>query len=1071
MLGAIALAVGVPYFYLQIDEKIRCRVLQRIARHYPGLKVTVRAAELVEGEGIKVRDLSIVDPQGEGPSAELLHIGEMVLKCETDLRGLITEEPPITHITLRRPKLRAARRADGTWSFARLLPLPKCGDCPPPVVIEDGIVEIVDSSKGTSGTLALRDIDLKWTLPDPSDAPGQSPHLRKLEGTFRTDHLDRVKVTGWVDSQRQAWSVEGTVEGLEISPELREVVPEPLAEKLAVLGELRGRATVGFRLGSNGASQSPYQFELAGQLQSGRIVDPRLPDPLTEVQATVRLNNEGLHVDELTARCGPATIRLSVHRAGFEPDSPFSLVANVRQLELDRRLLDFLPGDWRARLQPQWDKYDPAGPVDLDVNLAFDGQTWRPEVAMRCLDVSFCYHKFRYRLEHATGMLRWQDDVLWTEDLTARSGDRPIRIRTVFRQASSAPFGRFEAWGEEVPFDAKLLAAIAEPSREVVRSLNLGGTFDFYWLVQRDAPDQPMRKEMVVQLGEKNRCTICYELFPYPVDNVCGKAVMRDDDWTFQDLKGINDSARITCEGRLDSPARGGEMLLRFTAADVRLDEELRNAFLRESIRRAWDTLKPQGKIDLDEVAVHRPPGQKQAVVSVRARPKDDTVSIEPVRFPFRLEKVQCGLTYGNGHVAIERLKAEHGTVKIAAGRGDCEFLADGNWSLALEGLSVDRLQLEDRDFIQAVPDRLKQAIAALKPTGGVHLRGAFALQGGSGETDPVHSSWDLEIVMHQGTLDCGVTLEDVYGSVTLVGAYDGERFYSHGELDIDSASWLDFQFTRLMGPLWIDDRQVLLGSWVGRRENELARQNPARQPVKPRPLSARLFGGNVWSDAWVSLDSGPRYGFHATLSEADLARFAQEVMAGRQNLKGKITATIDLGGTGRNLNGMGGRGQIWLGDADIWELPLMIELLSILSLREPDRTAFSNSDIVFDIRGNHIYFEKINFNGDAISLLGQGEMDFDSNVALRFQPILGRNEWELPGFSEIFRGAGRQIMQIRVDGTLQEPKTKKEFFPAVNQAQLQLQRDLKNGTAPDTLLPPLRSLIPHVGSREERGR
>jgi len=1070
VLGAIALAVGVPYFYLQVDEKIRCRVLQRIAQHYPGLKVTVRAAELVEGQGIRVCDLSIVDPQGAGPSAELVHIDEMMLKCETDLQGLITEEPPITHIALRRPKLRATRRTDGTWSFAKLLPLPKCGDCPPPVVIEDGVVEIVDPSKGPSGTLPLREIDLKWTPPDASDAPDRSPHLRKLEGTFRADHLDRVKLTGWIDSQRQVWSIEGVIEGLEISPELRQAVPEPLAGKLAVLGELRGRATVGFRLGCDGASQSPYRLELAGQLQSGRIVDPRLSDPLTEVQATVLLNDEGLHVDELTARCGPATIRLSVHRAGFEPHSPFSLVAHVRQLDLDRRLLDFLPDDWRARLQQQWDRYDPAGPVDLDVNLTFDGQTWRPEVSMRCLDVSFCYHKFRYRLDHAAGVLRWKDDVLWTEDLTARSGDRPVHIRTVFYRASSAPYGRFEAWGEEIPFDAKLLAAIAEPSREVVRSLDLGGTFDFHWLARRDAPDQPMHKEMVVQLGEKNRCTIRYERFPYPVDNVCGTAVMRDDDWTFEGLRGVNDSARITCEGRLDSPVRGGEMLLRFTATDVRLDEELRNAFLRQSIRQAWDTLKPRGKIDLDEVALHRPPGQQQAVVSVRARPKDDTVSIEPLRFPFRMEKVQCGLRYENGQVAIEGLKAEHGPVKIAANRGNCEFLSDGNWSLALEGFSVDRLQLEDRDFMQAVPSRLRQAIAALKPTGGVHLRGALAVEGGSGPSDPVRSNWDLEIVMHQGTLDCGAKLEDIYGSLTLVGGYDGARFHSRGELDFDSVSWLDMQFTRLMGPLWIDDGQVLLGSWVARRENELARQNPARQPVKPRPLSARLFGGNVWGDAWVSLESEPRYGFHATLSQADLAHFAQEVMAGRQNLKGKITATIDLGGTGRNLNGMGGRGGIWLREADIWELPLMIELLSILSLREPDRTAFSNSNILFDIRGNHIYFQKIDFNGDAISLLGQGEMDFDCNIALRFQPILGRNEWELPAVSEIFRGAGRQIMQIRVDGTLQEPKTKKELFPAVNQAQLQLQRDLRNGTAPNPLLLPLRSLIPRVGSREGRG-
>ena len=68
----------------------------------------------------------------------------------------------------------------------------------------------------------------------------------------------------------------------------------------------------------------------------------------------------------------------------------------------------------------------PAGEVDADVQLAFDGQTWRPEVSVRCLNVSFTHHKFPYRLEHGTGTLDLKDDRLKV-NLTAYSGSQPVR--------------------------------------------------------------------------------------------------------------------------------------------------------------------------------------------------------------------------------------------------------------------------------------------------------------------------------------------------------------------------------------------------------------------------------------------------------------------------------------------------------------------------------------------------------------------------------------------------------------------------------------------------------------------
>ena len=65
--------------------------------------------------------------------------------------------------------------------------------------------------------------------------------------------------------------------------------------------------------------------------------------------------------------------------------------------------------------------------------------------------------------------------------------------------------------------------------------------------------------------------------------------------------------------------------------------------------------------------------------------------------------------------------------------------------------------------------------------------------------------------------------------------------------------------------------------------------------------------------------------------------------------------------------------------------------------------------------------------------------MDFQSAIRLTFYAMVGRGELDLPVIKQVFRGASQQIMLIHVDGTLQNPETRREALPAVNQALQQL--------------------------------
>jgi hypothetical protein len=1024
----IGVVMAVPYLYRRVDEQIRRRLEEKLAQHYTGLKVKVDSAHLVEGEGIEVRGLSLSDPGVEGPRAEILNVESVRLSCRYRVQDLIRGgEPDVTQVLVRHPTLHVTCRPDGSWSTSPLWPFPRFSPRPPEVKYDDGVVEIVDLTKSPSSALTLRNVNLTLTRPAGAPSAGRNPSLRQLRGTVASEYFHQMQIEGLIDPHGGPWSVAGSIEGLAISPEFREALPGVLSERLAKLGSLRGQATLGFRLGFDPAAAPAFRFDVSGRLTQGNVDDRRLPHPLTDLRGAFRVNNEGVAVDNLLALCGPSAVQItSFRRAGFDESCPQWLEAQFRDLELDHRLMDVLP----EPLKQPWIDFLPSGRVHAELKLAYDGRTWQPEVSLQCLSVSFSYHKFPYRLERATGEISLKDNV-FQANLVAYSGDEPVRITGRTFHPLEGAVGEFDVKGQRLPLDEKLFSAMPARLREVMASLNPRGFInDFSLHVGRDQPDQPWHRQLAAQLAQ---CSLRYKNFPYPLTEIAGRIEMEDDHWTFRQLCGLNGASHVTCNGRLDPLPEGSELLLDFTGSNVLLEDELRGALLHSNMQQVWNELRLRGIVDL-AAQVHYRTGQERPSVVLRAELHPDSVSIEPVYFPYRLEKLRGVLTYQDGHVSLEHLKGEHGTTSFSAA-ATCDFLPDGSWRLRLERLAADRVRT-DRDLVQSLPSRLRKALLELNPTGPWNITGELELARGPQPGDPLTSQWDVDLGLCQGSLDCGVRLENLNGGVHLVGRFDGRRFQSLGELDLDSVKFNNLQLSQVRGPLWIDDKEVLFGYGADRRRHELIGGVDPGAGTRLRPLTAQLFGGTLYGNAWADLGTSQRFELNATLSDADLGRLAQQWVPGRQNLTGTILASISLRGQGRSLNALGGHGSVQLRNADIYELPVMIALLKILSVRSPDRTAFSESQMSFVVQGPHLYFDPITFTGDAISLEGKGEMDFQTVLHLQFHARLGRNKLDLPLIKDLLGGASEQIMTIHIDGPLQDPVTKKVAFPGLRQLQ-----------------------------------
>ena len=129
----------------RIGEEVRGRVEARLAKQFPTLAVQVQGASLVEGEGIVVRGVSLVDPKMPQQWRQIVWVDEIRLACTTSLTELATGPPRITAVRLRRPVVHAVRQTDGAWNLQKLL-----GEAAPgglvPVSVEDATLLVDDLS-------------------------------------------------------------------------------------------------------------------------------------------------------------------------------------------------------------------------------------------------------------------------------------------------------------------------------------------------------------------------------------------------------------------------------------------------------------------------------------------------------------------------------------------------------------------------------------------------------------------------------------------------------------------------------------------------------------------------------------------------------------------------------------------------------------------------------------------------------------------------------------------------------------------------------------------------------------
>ena len=178
-----------------------------------------------------------------------------------------------------------------------------------------------------------------------------------------------------------------------------------------------------------------------------------------------------------------------------------------------------------------------------------------------------------------------------------------------------------------------------------------------------------------------------YDMFPYPLEDVCGVLDLRPDRWECRDFRGTHKGGEFFVEARserLPGPDKPDRIRVRVHSKDVLLDDEMTQALAPFStLQNTWRKLRLGGRLSATAEVIDVP-GQPQDV--------DVTVGVQgctlrPAFFDYPMHDVSATVRYARNRVTVKNLRARHGTASLSMGDALIALGADGAYTAWLEDI------------------------------------------------------------------------------------------------------------------------------------------------------------------------------------------------------------------------------------------------------------------------------------------------------------------------------------------------------------------------------------------------
>ena len=768
---------------------------------------------------------------------------------------------------------------------------------------------------------------------------------------------------------------------------------------------------------------------------NARMRFDHFPYPLDHVKGHVRFSENAVTFDNVTANADENIVHIQGTTGTTPGNTAIDFHVSSDDATFDDRLAACLPGDFKAI----WDQFvlqargkfncaikRPAGekgPPDIHVDLTLT-------------DGSGYAKAFPYRFSHAHGQLVLTADQSFVNDFQITTGDD--RSGTIhFNGIIHHPGGNVRNLMPElhatadIPIDTSLLNAIPDQYTEKLGNFDLSGRCGFDGNFQRKPTNDPANSASapldVAGNVTVRQASIHSHDGSIDLHDIAADAALSGTHLDLQTATArILDSLQLSANGTIELAGPSAHLQLAAHGRDVTMPAEA-PAILPDAMRQSWNAYKPQGKIDIDANAVLHAggspttaPATAPAIATATTTPApqspvpgiviDDysctivpkTLSVSNAAWPASIDDIQGRLLLSPGKIAFQQLTARSGSLSLTCDgayrtdTGECSLRASAT-SDGLPGRWTAKL-----------PGDLSRFLIDHKTTG------QFRLNIDTLERAGADKPWtfDAELAARNLTLEGSLNLAADRFGLTFNGTwYNGAADFT-GMLNGDTVSFSGKTLDTLQASVAMASKE---------------------QALRITSIDGKVAGGEVQGNMAIRFGTAgehptePGYDASLMLHDADLSRLLLPKSATDEERKrvgdGRVSATLAVQGTFGDHPDRTGRGELIIRDGKIYNVPLAMGLMQVVTLRLPVARAFNQAAMSYYLRDNKVTFEKILLESPSINLAGAGTMSLaDKALNLNFVTE-SPNELELPLISSLVNEIRAQLLQLSVTGTIDNPK------------------------------------------------
>ncbi len=687
---------------------------------------------------------------------------------------------------------------------------------------------------------------------------------------------------------------------------------------------------------------------------------------------------------------------------GLGRTAPVELVVVGRNVCLD----DDLRAALRGTNLKVWQRFDPGGTADVEVTMTrgvgHDGRSasWNTLVEADLRDARVTFDGFPYTVDSMTGHLSISPGRFDVQGVVGSAGQTKVAIDGVaFSEQEAMRDLDLRVEFRDAQFDDKLMAALPPASQEKLSSISPKGLFDARTQLTFDTALQQVTHDIQVDLHD---VSFQHSDWAIPVTSVQGGLHIMADRMEIPLLQGETESASLELSGWIAD--RGN-----YLASDVSL--ALRGFELTENSINAMpqgvrDKLRDWSVAGTMDVNVQYSFGESLKKPAIDARINLAGTDVQHDVFPYSMH-LDKGIVVldGDGWIIKDVVASHAGSFIKLDGSVTGEDIS------AIE-LSVPSACIDfDEDLREAVPWRLRRMWNDIHPRGFVYLRdAALSCKRGS---DGGFFDWSTtgKASFDSCDFDLGAQLRNVIGVADFSGSSAGGlgAMSLEGNLDLESTRVNDWTMEQVHSTF--------------RREGE------SRTWVLPN-LSASMYGGTITGELEIEpAGHNSKYNLRAALQKVGIAGYVNDRLRAKgltpsADLKGHANGRFFLSGDTIELARRRGGGKIVVEDAELYRLPLLLSILHVINLSIPEESAFQQVSANFYIVGDELQIEDILLRGGAIAMIGSGTMSITTQALDMRMITVTPHRWvKIPLMTEFLEQTSRQLMEVDISGTLQDPQ------------------------------------------------